>query len=325
MSEERSLGCLPSPMDRRDYPTIAFYPIATSHSNDYQPKELIKAEFQGGVGACVAFGQELQTAYHEFKERGTLERFDQNYIYRNRLLEHHQGEGMHPRQAYSMLRVWGVPPKGLFPFTTPRPYSILKDIPLTPEMNSKAVHQRIRSYFQVGNNETEVKTALEHGPVGITIPVYQSFNDCPNSGILRLPNTASETLLGYHFIVIIGWKRINNITYWVIQNSWRRWGDSKMWDYSMGYMPTNYPITELWGVIDEDLPPFKKKDITIEMWIDNSIAKVDGVDHQIDKDDPKVTPIIIGRRTRLPIRFIGEAFDCRVDWDASERKVTITK
>lgn len=323
--EERTMGCLPSPMDRRDYHVSFFYPVETIHTANFQPKDLIKAEFQGGVGACVAFGQELQTAYHELKERGVLERFDQNYLYGYRKPEHHQGEGMYPREAYETSHLWGIAPKGLLPYTSPRPYFILKDLKISPEVHSAAVFQRIRSYFQVSNNVQEIKTALEHGAVGITIPVYDSFMNCPASGILPMPNVSSENLQGYHFIVIIGWVKIGYQEYWIVQNSWSRWGDSKMYAYSMGYMPLNYPMYERWGVIDEELPPIKRKGVKIEMWIDNPIAKVNGTDYQIDPADANVVPIIVGSRARLPIRFIGDAFECKTEWKESEKKVTIWK
>ncbi len=326
-TEERAMGAIPSPMDYRDYQVKSFYPTVSSHPSEYQPKELIPAEFQGGVGACVAFGLELQTAYHELAERGTLERFDQNYIYANRLPEHHQGEGMHPRQAYAMLIRYGVPPKGKgFAFGTPRPYFTLKDTEITPKMNSHAVFQRIKSYFTLQTVE-EIKTALQHGPVGITIPVYKSFERCPVDGMLRLPDTSQETILGYHYIVIIGWTRDNR---WVIQNSWRGWGDRQMLDYSMAYMPYNYPISERWGVIDEELPPIntaKTKERKIELWIGKRIAKIDGKEVTVDADE-EITPILVkGKeitRTMLPTRFTADSLGARrVDWDQSEQKVTI--
>lgn len=57
----------------------------------------------------------------------------------------------------------------------------------------------------------------------------------------------------------------------------------------------------------------------IEMWIDSSTAFVGGT--KVTLEPP---PTIISGRTFVPFRFIGEALGGTVQWDADERKVTIT-
>ena len=37
-----------------------------------------------------------------------------------------------------------------------------------------------------------------------------------------------------------------------------------------------------------------------------------------------VAPMILNSRTMVPLRFVGEALDCRVDWDEATRTVTVT-
>lgn len=64
---------------------------------------------------------------------------------------------------------------------------------------------------------------------------------------------------------------------------------------------------------------------TIELWIGKPQAKVNGVTKWIDESNHKVVPIIYEDRTMLPARFISENLDCKVDWNAKERKATITK
>ncbi len=65
--------------------------------------------------------------------------------------------------------------------------------------------------------------------------------------------------------------------------------------------------------------------ITIEMWIDNSMARVNGVAVPIDAFDGNVKPIIINSRTMLPVRFVSEQLQCRVDWDAATRQVQVAQ
>jgi len=63
---------------------------------------------------------------------------------------------------------------------------------------------------------------------------------------------------------------------------------------------------------------------TIELWIDNPKAKVNGTEAWIDADNHNVKPIIINDRTMLPLRFVAESLGCDVGWDNDTRTITIT-
>ncbi len=64
---------------------------------------------------------------------------------------------------------------------------------------------------------------------------------------------------------------------------------------------------------------------TIEMWIDNPLARVNGLNKPIDPKDVNVKPIIINSRTMLPIRFVSQELKCEVGWNDKTRQVTIAK
>jgi titin len=67
------------------------------------------------------------------------------------------------------------------------------------------------------------------------------------------------------------------------------------------------------------------KETTIELWIGQSSAKVNGGYKLIDSSNNRVTPIIVEPgRTMLPIRFISENLGAKVDWNSSKREVTVT-
>ncbi len=57
----------------------------------------------------------------------------------------------------------------------------------------------------------------------------------------------------------------------------------------------------------------------VQLFIGSQIAYINGQSYQLDQ--PAKT---INGRTMVPLRFIGEAFDCTVDWVASENRVVIT-
>ncbi|MEA3313702.1 MAG: stalk domain-containing protein [Caldisericota bacterium] len=63
---------------------------------------------------------------------------------------------------------------------------------------------------------------------------------------------------------------------------------------------------------------------TIELWIDNPKAKVNGAEVWIDTDNHDVKPIIVNDRTMLPLRFVAESLGCDVGWDNDTRTITIT-
>ena len=312
-----ALGALPSRLDRRDYSVASFYPVGEPQT-DIPPKVLLKTQNQGGVGACVAFGLEHQAAVHHVLEHGTEKRFDPNYIYGYRLDEHYQGEGMYPREAYQVMHRNGIADKGLLPWEGPVFYFGLKEHQkyYTPEVHSKAMYQRVKSYFAC-LGEAEIDAALQHGPVGITIPIYQSFVDVPADGMLIIPDMNRETFYGWHFVLIVG-KRAGR---WIIQHWWGDWGDQSMLGYCMAYMPVTYPIHEAWGVIDEELP---RKQTQIHMFIGNPLAQVNGEWQKIDATNDAVFPILHQARTYLPIRFIAENLGLSVEWEQLQGRVTLT-
>jgi len=63
----------------------------------------------------------------------------------------------------------------------------------------------------------------------------------------------------------------------------------------------------------------------INLWIDNPVAQIAGTSAPIDPDNPLVTPIISQSRTMLPIRFVVENLGADIEWNASERSITVTE
>ncbi len=93
------------------------------------------------------------------------------------------------------------------------------------------------------------------------------------------------------------------------------------------FLSARYLVVPLGGKIDWDDVERKVTcnlvDITVELWIDKPTARVNGVEVQIDPDNPDVVPTIINDRTMVPMRFIAESLDFEVEWlgDTKEIKV----
>lgn len=80
----------------------------------------------------------------------------------------------------------------------------------------------------------------------------------------------------------------------------------------------------LWNEIERKVS-IKTASKTIELWIDNNTASVNGQKLLIDPNNPNVMPIVIPPgRTMLPLRFIADNLDCNVDWNDLTREVTVT-
>lgn len=62
----------------------------------------------------------------------------------------------------------------------------------------------------------------------------------------------------------------------------------------------------------------KKDDTEIRIAIDNKIATVNGQQKELD-----VSAMIVEGRTLVPVRFVGEALNAKVDWDGTNRVVSV--
>ncbi len=93
------------------------------------------------------------------------------------------------------------------------------------------------------------------------------------------------------------------------------------------YLPIRWILEPLgaelyWNQVEKKVT-ISFKEILIELWIGNNIASVNGIDKQIDPNNPKVVPMIIQGRTMLPVRFVAENLGCDVQWDGGDKTITI--
>lgn len=64
----------------------------------------------------------------------------------------------------------------------------------------------------------------------------------------------------------------------------------------------------------------------IELWVDQNVARINGVNTMIDPNNPNVKPVIVPPgRTMLPLRFLAETLGCEVVWDEKLQQATLTK
>lgn len=94
-------------------------------------------------------------------------------------------------------------------------------------------------------------------------------------------------------------------------------------------LPVRYVAEPLGAVVswngDERKVTITTASKIIELWIDNNVARVNGVSTFIDPANSDVKPVILPPgRTMLPLRFIAENLGCDVGWNGPLQEVTVT-
>ncbi|MGE5403485.1 MAG: stalk domain-containing protein [Candidatus Saccharibacteria bacterium] len=94
-------------------------------------------------------------------------------------------------------------------------------------------------------------------------------------------------------------------------------------------LPVKYVAEQLGATTGWD-PSSRRASITtaiknVFMWIGRNIAQVNGVNVPIDPANSLVKPITVPPgRTLLPLRFVAEQLNCRVDWNATTKEIKLT-
>ncbi len=83
---------------------------------------------------------------------------------------------------------------------------------------------------------------------------------------------------------------------------------------SVGFEAATKKVT-----LTQNLPGGQK---VVELWINKTMAKINGMDVQIHSSG-KLYPTIVGGKTLLPLRFVGEALGASVGWSQAEKKITL--
>ncbi len=105
-------------------------------------------------------------------------------------------------------------------------------------------------HAEIVQSAEAIKTALisKHAVI-IGISVYESFMSplTAKTGLVRMPNTVTEKLLGGHALLVVGYDDENK--WYVVKNSWgEKWGDQGYCYIPYGYMHNAAFTSEIWGV-----------------------------------------------------------------------------
>lgn len=255
-------GCIPSPVDTRDYtPAMAKSKLSIKSGNAELPEEYIsegnvKILDQGEYPTCVAHALASTMAMCECKKGAKKPNdFSRGFIYANRKDDQFQEEGMIVREALKQLNHDGDCLYGAFPYNGYYQPLRKKLEDSEEELLEEAAPYTIASYFRC-NDAEEVKQAIyDYGAALIAIPTFTDFGE---NTYVKLPNP-QDSINGYHAMCCVGWTK----THWIVQNSWGKGFGEK----GICYIPFEYPVEEWWGVIiNESAPDYELPNIFTRIW-----------------------------------------------------------
>lgn len=322
-------GYIKSPDDHRDWMYRSIFgkvALPEKHLPDRLP-----VRDQGTYGTCVGFaGAYIKQAQERVNHPGKNYTFSPTYLYTEcKKIDGIAQEGTTLRDAYKIMSKQGVCREQLMP------YSLMgKQLPnVSQEAHADAKRFMVdKGYARLMSLE-DIKQALLQSPVMIGVLVTESFAYPENGHVYVLPN---GRWLGGHGMCADGYDDNREYTYrdgrktkgfLRVVNSWgKEVGDEGYWWIPYEYINFRDPdigmpyFQEAFVGLDILMPnTYAQK---VELWLNSTRAVIDGEEIQLEQP-PTLEPAT--ERTLLPVRFLSEVFGYKVEWNAVEKKITITK
>ena len=201
---------------------------------------------QGQEGACSGFATAAFREASYAVKTGSLLSFylSPAYLYGWTRID----DGTFPKDSgaslaseFSELQNRGVCPESYLPYTTDA-----SEGP-NPVADTAAQPFRILQGTQVDWHDPQsLKSVLaSEQTIAIGFSVYDSFENPDTNGVVPIPNTSSENMLGGHAVLVCGYD--DATSWWIIRNHWgQSWGAG-----GYCYMPYGYESvwTEAWTAI----------------------------------------------------------------------------
>lgn len=114
------------------------------------------------------------------------------------------------------------------------------------ELLKKAAPFRVSSYYQCDKRRAMQAAIMSGKGVLGGIPIYKCLYDIKGDIVKFEPGKNTKDY-GGHAVLFVGWKMINGVFHWRIQNSWGAdWGD-----HGRAWIPETYPWVETpYAIID---------------------------------------------------------------------------
>lgn len=201
---------------------------------------------QLALGSCTAFATGAAYAYDRVKQKLPAWVPSWLFIYYNsRAIEGSVpvDSGATVRDACKSVATLGAPPGDDWP------YDISKFAVRPPtKAYSDGANDRCVLYQSVPQDLEQMKAALAGGfPIVVGIAVYDSFESdaMARTGVGHMPNTKTETLLGGHCILCVGYNNKEGRFY--LRNSWGAgWGQQGYFTLPFAYLTNPDLAGDFW-------------------------------------------------------------------------------
>jgi C1A family cysteine protease len=154
-------------------------------------------------------------------------------------------KGAQIRDGIKSVATLGVPPE------TDWPYVIAKVVRKPPAKAFKdALHSRAASYSSLVQSPTQMKGCLASGyPFVFGFAVYESFEspEVAKSGIVPMPNLATEKMIGGHAVLAVGYDDKQQC--FIARNSWGPgWGMKGYFTIPYAYLMDPNLADDFWTI-----------------------------------------------------------------------------
>ena len=134
-----------------------------------------------------------------------------------------EDSGAYIRDTMTAIHTYGACDETLLPYNVNK----YKLKPSNLSVRNATPHTRDFKYFSVELSLTYIKQCINAGfPIVFGMDVYESFESqhVSNTGLVSMPNTSTEELLGGHVVTMYGYD--DNKKHFIVMNSWGdRWGE----------------------------------------------------------------------------------------------------
>lgn len=302
--------------DDRDYDVSRFIPYKEDIKDvefmlDLPNMDIILKQYHG---SCVGHAFALAKSICEYQHTHKWIDYDPYVIYGTRYEDQHDGVGMQLRWGANVLYKEGA--------FLRRDFGEVEEMPElkklvdnfkknNPDLVEQAKNSRIEGYaFPATTYFTPIKTALKAGmPVVASIDAWNGMGGV--DGIIKRTNKPKK--YERHAVCIIGWRIIEDETYWIIANSWGKHKGYRGLLFFDAKRKIHSAIS-----ISDTITPIKKKCERIEFIIGSYEFTADGEVKEFD-----TAPYIKEGRTYLPVRFVAENLGASVEWNAGNGVATI--
>jgi C1A family cysteine protease len=216
-------------------------------------------EDQGNLGSCTgnAIAGQIELINRKTKPANNFDISRLFIYYQERVIEGSVrfDAGAYIRDGIKACYTYGAPKETLWPYTENK----FATKPPTTAYND-ALNRKVTGY-QKCTNFAAVKNALAAGnPVTIGFDVYASFEGAwgniphgqAGSGMMPMPNKATEQLLGGHAVCIVGYDDSLPVTgqpngRFIVRNSWGTgWGDNGYFYMPYGVIQDTTMSSDFW-------------------------------------------------------------------------------